>query len=247
MHYANSWNIKTTKENTSELTPSTSFWWVQCISLALKPVSTHGSASLKFAHWEPSTVPVSVASPITWFAGKTLARDFLCRLVFLLPLDVDMMKNDEWMLWIEKWWTNSFLQKGNASKTHLLICLAFRSPWSRYLRHSPPPRSWLKSQVLWLQEIRKLTKKADWNNDWNSEVVPCVGECCHLRLPGSQRQGSRCRNSWFIDAKILFSRLSWLGDIQFEFEAYVQVSSTASTSQTGKRQVLGSNCPHKLG
>ena len=83
----------------------------------------------------------------------------LRRLVFLLPLDIDMMKNDEWMLWIEKWWTNSFLQKGNVSKTHLLICLAFRSPWSRYLRHSPPPRSWLKSQVLWLQEIRKLTKK----------------------------------------------------------------------------------------
>lgn len=71
----------------------------------------------------------------------------------------DMMKNDEWMLWIEKWWTNSFLQKGNVGKTHLLICLAFRSPWSRYLRHSPPPRSWLKSQVLWLQEIRNSTKK----------------------------------------------------------------------------------------
>ena len=123
----------------------------QCLSQIRTLGTFHGTRLSRITH-----------HMVRW---KNAGKGFFCRRVFFLPLDVDMMKNDEWMLWIEKWWTNSFLQKGNVSKTHLLICVAFRSPWSRHLRHSPPPRSWLKSQVLWLQEIRKLTKKS-WLKEW---------------------------------------------------------------------------------
>lgn len=156
----------------------------------------------------------------------------------------DMMKNDEWMLWIEKWWTNSFLQKGNVGKTHLLICLAFRSPWSRYLRHSPPPRSWLKSQVLWLQEIRNSTTKKNW-----LKLTSC-SLCWWMLSPQIARKSTtrkslqkfmihRCKKIIFPSVVTRRHSVRVWG---------LRTSFKHSFNEPNRKASgVGFNCPHKLG
>ena len=172
--------------------------------------------------------------------------------------------------------TNQGIFRG--SSAHLLICLAFRCPWSGHLRHSPPPRSWLKSQVLWLQEIRNSTKK-------NGVKLTSCSLCWWMLSPQIARKSTtiqeRKRNglilsmkSWLVNDGIFvmvyaiiptsLGRISknktkqqnrdlfhmaqaslrrkhnknptaWGHDSEtFSSRAYVQVSTTALTSQRGK-------------